>query len=263
MMVKRKVLGSSEGLSLVEVIVAIFLIAVAIASTLPILYRMMRYTQAMRLKSKALYLAETQLDKIQSWPIYSNDTGMAEQWISLGNKSFWDYGLFDNPNALECPSNALYCKEYLRPRELGVIYERTTWIIRNGNDGPYDCAPLLFGSAPADFQGGAAADRVIDEGKIYLSNGSTFSSSPLTFVGIGGPAATASLNQWASYRWNNKRRLVRYDDSCGGSYPYRGEDFVLVQSKVSWHTRLGFGGGPIGGKTVKRSISRVSMVRGR
>ena len=250
-----------EGLSLVEVIVAIFLIAVALASTLPILYRMIRYTQAMRLKSKALYLAEAQMDKVRSWPIYSNDTGMAEYWISLGNRNFWDYDMFENPSA-EPQCSTYYCREWLVPKDLAVIYQRDTWLIRNGNDGDYDCSPIVFGSSVGDFQGNVPEDRLVDEGYIYLSNGSTFSSQPLTFDGVSGPAAYASLNQWASYRWNNKRRFVRYDeDGCSGQYPYRGEDFVLLQVDVSWHTRLGFG--PTGGRTVVRRISRNSIIRSR
>jgi len=262
-MMMRK-LGKDEGLTLVEIIVAMFLIAVAIASTLPILYRMIRYTQAMRLKSKALYFADTQLDKVASWPIYSNDTGMAEDWISLGNESFWDYALFETPGSKpQCQAGSLHCTEWLRPADLGVVYERDTWIVRNGNDGPYDCSPLVFGSGPADFQGDVDSGRVIDEGAIYVSDGSSFASTALTLADVTGPASTASLNQWASYRWNNKRRYVRYDEDCGGTYAYRGEDFILAQSEVSWHTRLGFGAGPVGGRSVKRSVSRSLIIRGR
>jgi len=271
------------GISLIEVMVAIFLISVAMASTLPILYRMIRYTRAMKLRSKAIYFAEKQMEKIKAWPIYSNDSGMARKyyWLNLQNRDFWDYDQFQDRSPgiePEClithhgpfgnPST-LSCSEYLIPGDVGVVFQRTTWLIRNGTingrgDGDntiYNCNPVLFGSATGDFQQAAPSNREVNEGPIYLSNGTAFSNSALTLDGVTGAPSTASMNAWASYRWSGKRRFVRYDGvGCGGQYPYRGEDFVFLEVDMTWRSRIA---GHSGAQAVERTITRSSIIRGR
>lgn len=273
--------NGKSGLSIIEVMVAIFLISIALASTLPILYRMIRYTRAMKLRSKAVYLADKQMEKVRSWPIYQIDymTGMsnidkAQRSIHPRNPNFWDYELFTDPGAPhaycligEGNTSKLSCTEWLIPKDIGVVFTRRTWLIRNGNvngvnldESTYDCSPVLFGAATGDFQQAASSDKLVSEGSIYMSNGTQFSTGALANDGITGACSTASLNAWASYRWADKRRFVRYDSACGGSYPYRGEDFVLLEVDVAWSTRIA---GHAKAQTVEREITRSSIIRGR
>lgn len=272
--------NSKTGLSLIEVMVAMFLIAVALASTLPILYRMIRYTRAMKLRSKAIYLADRQMEKIRSWPLYEKGPALAAGvpaeyggYITTRNGAFWDCELFAKPDDqsrcfnLQWCGDRTYCYEQLIPQDVGVPFERTTWIVRNGGgsyDDPthqaYNCSPVLFGAATGDFQQAPSANKLINEGPIYLSDGSQFSNTPLTNDGITGACSTASLNAWASYRWAGKRRFVRYDSSCGGSYPYRGEDFVLLEVDIAWTTRIA---GHARAQAVEREITRSTIIRGR
>lgn len=228
------------GFTILEVIVAIGIITIGLVGTLPMLSFAVKSNVASKNRGVAIYLADKQIEKIKSWPIYHRLSDVEnssiggvhgiERFKPAGDGSMLGHGFWEGVEGdYECPVGANYCTEkIIKMNWWETKFERTTWIIKNGwtGTGQYRCDGVRF----ASNESGA---KIFNEGFIYPSvqSGSPhFDTNNLKYNGITEDYKQPSLN--------HSDRLLEYDpksaDCIDQGKEYRGADFTLIRVEVLW-----------------------------
>jgi prepilin-type N-terminal cleavage/methylation domain-containing protein len=229
-MIRNKKYGARGGFSLIEVVIAIGIVAIGLTAALSMLGFSVRANVISKNRGAAIYLANQQLEKFKSWPAYTtliddiDDTNFGTYGISdyQLNYSLWEGGEDGHGTDWFCPAGGNYCEERnLQVSWLTTNFHRRTWIVRNGYTGTtsYLCNGIQFNEA-------ANSASNINEGHIY----SYSAHAALTFKDPG--VTQPSMNQSARiYRKN-----LNYDpQGCSTQQnKYRGADFTVVRTEVTW-----------------------------
>jgi prepilin-type N-terminal cleavage/methylation domain-containing protein len=139
----KHVRTSPLGFTLVEVIVAIFILVVGVLGILPMLALNVKSNTGSRHMGVANFLAQQKLERIKAWPYYDDQTidGSIVYGITTGNTE-----LFGAEDGSTLP----------RPvaENVGVGFKRSTSMIHNGSGGDYDCSSGQDGFQFKDGIGG-------------------------------------------------------------------------------------------------------------
>ena len=217
-MIRRRTTGRSEdGFSLVEVVVAIAIVAIGMTSTLSMLAFAVRSNTSSRARGTALYLANQQIEKVRAWPAYLNQTddydssNYGVHGIDLENDA-----LFEGEEGTDWFGASQYVQENnLKVNWSTTTFRRRTWIQQNGYF-QTDCDGVVFK--------GTSGPGIFNEGRIY----SYYEDGYLTSSDFSDESQQPSLNQNARANWTE----LGYDPDCDSKY--RGPDFKLVRVEVSW-----------------------------
>jgi len=232
-----KALKNREGFTVIEVIIAIGILTIGLVGTLPLVSSAIRANTLSKNKSVALFLADAQVERIKSWPIY-DILSTDEQGLRLNNSN-----LFDGSYECDSMTNPHHCwEESVRLNAWATRYRRDTWMLRNGHTTPYYCNPIVFSNST--LPDGVDAYDKLDEGRIYPA---TYDNGKWEFDSDYVEYSDSNLSNHPVPTLNHEGYGVNYfeNDEC-----YRGEDFVAVRVDVSWQDL--FGG---------HSVSRNTIIR--
>lgn len=119
----------TDGYTLVEVIVAVFILTVGLVAILPMLALNLQTNLNARIYSAANFLAQEKLEKIKAWPVYEQITPSTNLY---GQSDFW------NESEVE-----------LSEDNVGMAFSRVTSVFHNGHT--VDCDGILYDSLVGDI----------------------------------------------------------------------------------------------------------------
>lgn len=147
--------GKANGYSLIEVVVAIFILIIGILAILPMLALNVRSNVAAKNYGIANYLVQQKMEAVKSWPIYDDQTAISSDL----------YGITENNAALFSPELNISVQNW------NSTYNRYTELFHNGytinNQG------FLFGDTSTGYgiDEGSFGNRSLNTGKINPSGG--------------------------------------------------------------------------------------------
>ncbi len=126
------------GFSMVEVVVAMFIIAIVIAGLIPAFVLNIRSNYMAKNYGVANYLAQRKIEQIRSWPQYEDVTvgTTAVMGIETGNAALFTNEVWGDTNCSSCTNTLPGVKE---------TFTVSATVMRNGYDGATKCKGYTFG----------------------------------------------------------------------------------------------------------------------